>query len=121
MKAPLSANQSVNQNHLFSKTADRIFIKFLVNFCFLKDKKVIQAGQNLIFGKKPEISLKVELFGVGKKFVPLMYYFQVYMMHHSCLYDVIVFSYLQKLYVLGISLSQDINENAFDQSVCKNF
>ena len=43
------------------------------------------------------------------------------MMHHSCLYDVIVFSYLQKLYVLGISLSQDINENAFDQSVLQEF
>ena len=75
MKAPLSANQSVNQNHLFSKTADITFIKSHVNFCFLKDKKVIQPRQNLISGKKPEISLKVELFGVGKKFVPLMYYF----------------------------------------------
>ena len=55
MKAPLSANQSVNQNHLFSKTADITFIKSHVNFCFLKDKKVIQPGQNLISGEKPKI------------------------------------------------------------------
>ena len=47
----------------------------------------MQAGKNLIFGKKPETSLKVGLFGVGKKFVPLMCYFWVCMMHHSYLYD----------------------------------
>ena len=52
MKAPLSASQSVNQNHFFSKTADRIFMKFHTNFWFLKDKKVIQPGKILIFGKK---------------------------------------------------------------------
>ena len=87
MKAPLSASQSVNQNHLFSKTADRTFIKFHTNFWILKDKKVMQPGKSLIFGKKPETSLEVGLFGVGKKFVLLMSYFWVYMMHHSCLYD----------------------------------
>ena len=75
MKAPLSASQSVNQNHFFSKTADRIFMKFHTNFWFLKDKKVIQAGKNLFWGKKPQISLKVGLLGVGKKFVPLMRHF----------------------------------------------
>ena len=32
----------------------------------------MQPEKILIFGKKPEISLKVWLFGVGKKFVPLM-------------------------------------------------
>ena len=67
MNAPLSASQSVNQNHLFSKTADRTFIKFHTNFWILKDKKVMQPGKSLIFGKKPEASLKVGLFGVGKK------------------------------------------------------
>ena len=33
---------------------------------------MIQSGKILIFGKKPEKSLRVRLFGVGKKFVPLM-------------------------------------------------
>ena len=47
--------------------ADRIFMKFRANFWFLNDRKVIQPGKNLIFGKKPEISLKVGLFIVGKK------------------------------------------------------
>ena len=47
-------------------------MKFHTNFWFLKDKKVIQPGKTLILGKKPEISLKVQLFGFGKKFVPLM-------------------------------------------------
>ena len=47
-------------------------MKFHTNFWFLKDKKVIQPGKILIFGKKPEISLKVRFFGVGKKFIPLM-------------------------------------------------
>ena len=67
MKAPLSASQSVNQNHFFQKTTDRIFMKFHTNFWFLKDKKVMQPGKILIFWKKPEISLKVWLFGCGKK------------------------------------------------------
>ena len=86
MKAPLSISQSVNQNHFFSKTADRIFIKFHTNFWDVKYKKVIQPGKNLTFGKKAEISLKVGFFGVGKKFVPLMCYFWVYI-HHICFYD----------------------------------
>ena len=47
-------------------------MKFHTNFWFLKDKKVIQPEKNFIFGKKPEISLRVWLFGVGKKMVPLM-------------------------------------------------
>ena len=66
MKAPLSANQSVNQNHLFSKIADRIFMKFHTNFWFLKGKKMIQPVKNLIFGKKPEISIKVVLLELAK-------------------------------------------------------
>ena len=56
MKAQLSASKSVCQNNFFSRTADTIFMKFHINFWFLKDKKVIQPGKNLIFGKKPEIS-----------------------------------------------------------------
>ena len=71
MKAPLSVSQSVNQNQFFSKTADRIFTKFHTNFWFLKDKKVIPPRKNH-FGKKSEISLKVGLFGVGKKFGPFI-------------------------------------------------
>ena len=47
-------------------------MKFHANFWFLTDKKVIQPEKILIFGKKPEIFLKVRLSGVGKKFVPLM-------------------------------------------------
>ena len=47
----------------------------------------MQPGKNLIFGKKPDTSLKVGSFGVGKKFVSLTCYFWVYMMPYSCLYD----------------------------------
>ena len=47
-------------------------MKFHTNFWFLKAKKVIQPGKLVILGGKPEISLKVQLFGVGKKFVLLM-------------------------------------------------
>ena len=47
--------------------ADGIFMKFRANFWFLNDRKVMQPGKNLIFGKKPETSLKVGLFRVGKK------------------------------------------------------
>ena len=62
-------------------------MKFHINFWFLKDKKVSQE-KYLISGKKPEISLKVGLFGVGKKFAAFVsFHFPVYMMHHSCLYD----------------------------------
>ena len=50
-------------------------MKFHTNFWFLKDKKVIQARKNIFGGKKPQISLKVGLLGVGKKFVPLMCHF----------------------------------------------
>ena len=34
-------------------------MKFHIKFWFLKDKKVIQPGKNLIFGKKSEISLNL--------------------------------------------------------------
>ena len=47
-------------------------MKCHTNFWFVKAKKVIQPGKLVILGEKPEISLKVQLFGVGKKFVPLM-------------------------------------------------
>ena len=46
MKAPRSASQSVNQNHLFSKLADRSSMNFHTNFWFLKDKKVMHPGKN---------------------------------------------------------------------------
>ena len=52
MKAPLSANQSVNQNHFFSKTADRIFMKSHTNFWFLNDKKLIQPEKKPYFWEK---------------------------------------------------------------------
>ena len=73
MKAPLSASQSVSQNNFFSETAYRIFLKFHIKFWFIKKEKVTQPAKNLISGKKPEISLKVGFFGVGKKFIPYMY------------------------------------------------
>ena len=42
------------------------------------DKKVIQPEKNSYFWEKnPEISLKVQLFGVDKKFVPLMQGFSI--------------------------------------------
>ena len=69
MKAPLSASQSVNQNHFFQKTTDRIFMKFHTNFWFLKDKKVMQPGKILIFWKKPE---KYGFLDVAKKIDPVM-------------------------------------------------
>ena len=47
-------------------------MKCHTNFWLFKDKKVIQPGKVVIFGKRPEISLRVRLFGVGKKFSPLM-------------------------------------------------
>ena len=50
-------------------------MKFRTNFWFLKDKEVIQPGKVLIFGKKPEIFLIVQLFGVG--IVPLMQGFPI--------------------------------------------
>ena len=87
MKAPPSVTQSGSQNHFFSKTADRIFIKFLINFWFLEDKKMIQSRKDLVLGQKTRNIFKSRLFGVGKKIVPLMCYFWVYMMHHSYLYD----------------------------------
>ena len=79
----LTASQSVSQ----SKTPDRIFIKLPMKFWCLKDKKVPQPGKNNILGKDPEILSKVVFFGVGKRFIPLMCYFWVYMLHHNCLYD----------------------------------
>ena len=77
MKAPLSASHSDSQNHFFSQTAERIFMKFLIKFWFLLNEKVIQLGKNLIFGKKPEKSLKVGFFGVGKKIILLMLIFEL--------------------------------------------
>ena len=76
MKAPLPANQSVNQNHFFSKTADRIFMKFHTNFWFLNDKKLIQPGKSY-FEENTEISLKVGLFGVPKVVPFVQFHFPV--------------------------------------------
>ena len=86
IKATLSASQSVCYNHFFSKTA-RIFVKLYIKFWFLKDKKVTQPGKNLVLGKKPEISIKLGFFGFGYMFIPLIGYFWVCMIHHTCLYD----------------------------------
>ena len=41
-----TVSQSVNQNHLFSKLADRSSVNFHTNFWFLKDKKVMHPGKN---------------------------------------------------------------------------
>ena len=99
MKAQLSASKSVCQNNFFSRTADTIFMKFHINFWFLKDKKVIQPGKNLIFRKKPKISLKLGHFSIGKKIVPLMRYFWI----NLCI--IVAFMILQKPHVLEKSLS----------------
>ena len=48
MKAPLSCSESVNQNHFFSKTADIIFMKFYINFWFLKGENVIQSRKTFL-------------------------------------------------------------------------
>ena len=83
-----SVNQSVSQNHFFSKTAHRMFMKFHINFSFLKDKNVKKKySQEKIFWEKARNIFKNRLFGVGEKIVPLMCYFWVYMMHRSCCYD----------------------------------
>ena len=58
-----------------------------MKFWCLKEKKVPQPGKNNILGKYPEILSKVVFFGVGERFIPLMCYFWVYMLHHNCLYD----------------------------------
>ena len=106
---PLSASQSVNQNHFFSKTTDWI-MEFHTTFWFLKDKKVIDPGKNLIFGKKPEISLKVRLLELAKD------------LFHCCAIfwftwcNTVVFLILQKLHVLRKSLSQLIYKNALNES-----
>ena len=84
MKARLSVSQSGSQYHFFSKTADRVFMKFHINVWFLK---VRQSRKNIIFGEKNRNIFKSRLFGFGKKIVPLMCYFWVCMMHRSCLYD----------------------------------
>ena len=63
-----SVNQSVSQNHFFSKTADRIFMKFHINFSFLKDKNVKKKySQEKSFWEKPEIFLKAGFLESGKK------------------------------------------------------
>ena len=68
MKATIPVSLSVDQNHFFSKTADRILNTNFIQFSwFLKDKKVMQLGKNLIFGKKHETSLKVGLLELEKK------------------------------------------------------
>ena len=41
-------------------------MKFYTNVWFLKDKKLIQPGKNLIFRKRPEIFLKVGLLELAK-------------------------------------------------------
>ena len=51
MKARVSASWSVSQNHFLSKTNDRIFMKFHMNFWFFKDKKLIQSRKNVILRK----------------------------------------------------------------------
>ena len=47
-------------------------MKCHTNIWLFKDKKVIQPGKVLSFGKKPEISSRARLFGVGEKFASLM-------------------------------------------------
>ena len=58
-------------------------MKFHTHFRFHKDKKVIPPGKSLIFQKKLEIFLKIRFL----EFFPLVYYFWIYMMHRSWLYD----------------------------------
>ena len=51
---------------------------------------MIQPGKSLIYEKKPEIFLEGFLKGfleLAKKFIRLMGYLLVYIMHHSCIYD----------------------------------
>ena len=103
-----TASQSVSQ----SKIPDRISIKLPMKFWCLKDKKVPQPGKNIILGKDPEITSKVVFFGVGRKFIPLVCYFRVYVMHHSCLYDSAKTACFAKM-----SFSR-LNENALSQPDC---
>ena len=101
MKAPLSASHSESQNHFFSQTAERIFMKFPIKFWFLLDEKVIQLGKNLILGKKLKISLKVGFFGVGKKFILLMLIFELIF---GFLLFIVAFMILQKKHIFWKNL-----------------
>ena len=73
-------------------------MKFQIKFDFLT-----QPAKNPILRKKPEVSLKVGLFEIGKKFISLMCYFWVYIMHHSCLYDSAKTACFGKSYKLNYS------------------
>ena len=73
-------------------------MKFQIKFDFLT-----QPAKNPILRKKPEVSLKVGFFEIGKKFISLMCYFWVYIMHHSCLYDSAKTTCFGKSYKLNYS------------------
>ena len=90
-------------------------MKFQTKFWFLEDQKVMQPGKNLILGKKSKMSLKVGCFGVSKNVIPLMCYFWVYVMHHSCLYDSTNTTHFGKI------IFSTINQNTPGQSDCKIF
>ena len=111
-----SVNQSVSQNHFFSKTAHRMFMKFHINFSFLKDKNVKKKySQEKNFWEKARNIFKNRLFGVGEK-----------LFHWCAIFGftwctIVVVMILQKLHVLEKSLSQVINESVLGQSDCKIF
>ena len=99
--------QSVSQDHLFSKTADKIFMKSNINSWFLKDKKVIQSRKKTYFGEKAWNILKSRTFWDWCAIFGFTWS------------TIVVFMILQKPHV--INLSQGINEDAIDQSDCTIF
>ena len=94
-------------------------IEFLWNFIqifgFFRTKKWYSQEKNLIFGKKPEISLKGRLLELVKK----IFHWCDLLWFTWC--TILVFMILQKPHVSRKSLSQVIYENALNQSDSKRF
>ena len=112
MKAHLPVSQPANQpastpvrqSVSRSKTHDRIFIKLYVKIWFLQAKNVPQPGKNIILGTDTQTLSKEVYFGVGKKFISLLCYIWLYMMHHSCLHDSAKTASFRKIYFSSYKL-----------------
>ena len=82
---------SINSAELIKTTFSQkqlieVLWDFIQSFGFLRRKKWY-SQEKILFLEKAWNILKSRAFRAGKKFVPLMRYFLVYMMRHSCLYD----------------------------------
>ena len=81
-------SQSLSKSKpLSQKQLVRFLSIFHIKFWFLANEKGKQPEKKLLLQKIHEISLKLGFFGVSEKLLPLMCYFQVYVMYHSYFYD----------------------------------